>query len=86
VRHSSTRAGTPTRASLQSGRLPIHVLTQLADPCDGNGAIPRNMTGIAAKLKTAGYMTHHVGKVRLCCGWWRWWRFCCCCCLSRWWW
>ena len=53
---------TPTRASFQSGRLPIHVLTNLMSPCVASGAIPRNMTGIAAKLKTAGYETHQVGK------------------------
>jgi len=61
-RHYVHMMCTPTRASFQSGRLPVHVLTQLASPCDKNGAIPRNMTGIAAKLKTAGYMTHQVGK------------------------
>jgi len=49
---------TPTRSSFQSGRLPIHVLTQLSSPCDKNGAIPRDMTGVAAQLKTAGYATH----------------------------
>ena len=48
--------------SFQSGRLPIHVLTQLSSPCDRNGAIPRNMTGIAAQLKAAGYKTHQVCK------------------------
>jgi arylsulfatase I/J len=61
-RHYVHMMCTPTRASLQSGRLPIHVLTSLADPCDENGAIPRNMTGLAAQLKKAGYATHHVGK------------------------
>lgn len=30
-----TFPGTPTRSSFYSGRLPVHVLTQLADPCDG---------------------------------------------------
>ena len=45
---------TPTRSSFQSGRLPIHVLTQLSSPCDHNGAIPRNMTGVAAQMKKAG--------------------------------
>jgi len=40
----------------------VHVLTQLSGPCDGNGAIPRNMTGIASVLKRAGYATHQVGK------------------------
>merc|ERR1719491_850597 len=61
-RHYVHMMCTPTRSSFQSGRLPVHVLTRLAGPCDGNGAIPRNMTGIAAKLKKAGYMTHQVGK------------------------
>ena len=54
-RHYVHMMCTPSRASLQSGRLPVHVLTRLAGPCDGNGAIPRNITGIAAKLKKAGY-------------------------------
>lgn len=61
-RHYVHMMCTPTRSSFQSGRLPVHVLTQLAGPCDENGAIPRNMTGIAAKLKKAGYATHQVGK------------------------
>ena len=52
----------PTRSSLMSGRLPIHVLTRLSSPCDESGAIPRNMTAIAAQLKTLGYKTHQVGK------------------------
>ena len=38
------------------------MLTELAQPCDKNGAIPRNMTGLAAQLKKAGYATHQVGK------------------------
>ena len=53
---------TPTRSSFQSGRLPVHVVTALTDPCDINGGIPRNMTGIAAQLKNGGYETHLVGK------------------------
>jgi len=53
---------TPSRASFQTGRLPVHVITQLAGPCDANGAIPRNMTGIAAQLKKGGYASHQVGK------------------------
>jgi arylsulfatase A-like enzyme len=61
-RHYVHMMCTPTRSSFQSGRLPIHVLTQLSSPCDKNGAIPRNMTGIAAQLKKAGYSTHQVGK------------------------
>eukprot|EP01060_Flectonema_neradi_P024161 TRINITY_DN3276_c0_g1_i1.p1 TRINITY_DN3276_c0_g1~~TRINITY_DN3276_c0_g1_i1.p1 ORF type:complete len:548 (+),score=116.71 TRINITY_DN3276_c0_g1_i1:51-1646(+) len=61
-RHYVHMMCTPTRSSFQSGRLPIHVITQLSSPCDENGAIPRNMTGIAAQLKKAGYETHQVGK------------------------
>jgi len=61
-RHYVHMMCTPSRASFQSGRLPVHVLTKLAGPCDKNGAIPRNMTGIAQQLKKAGYATHQVGK------------------------
>jgi arylsulfatase I/J len=61
-RHYVHMTCTPTRASFQSGRLPAHVLTNLATACDENGAIPRNMTGIASVLKRAGYATHQVGK------------------------
>ena len=61
-RHYVHMMCTPSRASFQTGRLPVHIITRLADPCDKNGAIPRNMTGIASKLKEAGYATHVVGK------------------------
>lgn len=61
-RHYVHMMCTPTRSSFYSGRLPIHVLTILSGPCDKNGAIPRNMTGIAHVLKRGGYATHHVGK------------------------
>ena len=47
---------TPSRSSFQSGRLPVHILTQLVGPCDKNGAIPRNITGIAAYV--VDYHTH----------------------------
>ena len=61
-RHYVHMTCTPSRSAFQTGRLPVHVITELADPCDINGAIPRNMTGIATKLKAAGYETHEVGK------------------------
>ena len=61
-RHYVHMACTPSRSSFQSGRLPVHVTTKLSGPCDKNGAIPRNMTGIAQQLKKAGYSTHQVGK------------------------
>ena len=55
----------PSRAAIQSGRLPIHVNVLDApldshNPQDAQGGffgIPRNMTGIAAKLKSAQYST-----------------------------
>jgi len=53
---------TPTRTSVQSGRLPVHVSTKLLTPENPNCGIPRNMTGFAQKLKEAGYRTHQVGK------------------------
>ena len=59
-RHYVHMMCTPSRSALQSGRLPVHIITQLANPCDANCAIPRNMTGLAAKLKSAGYATHQV--------------------------
>lgn len=60
----------PSRCSLQSGRNPIHVNVlnddfrshNPKDPIGGQQGIPRNMTTIAAKLKSAGYATHAVGK------------------------
>ena len=53
-----------------TGRLPIHVNDQNnepenynpKDPVSGFSGIPRNMTGLAEKLKQAGYATHQVGK------------------------
>ena len=53
---------TPTRSSFQSGRLPVHVTIQLKNPDNPSCGIPRNMTGIATKMKQAGYNTHIVGK------------------------
>lgn len=60
----------PSRSALQTGRLPIHVNVLNLDasfwnprnPISGFAAIPRNMTGIAEKLHSAGYATHMVGK------------------------
>ena len=60
----------PSRSSFLSGRVPIHVNDVLAsesaynskDPVSGFDGIPRNMTGIATKMKLGGYATHQVGK------------------------
>jgi len=60
----------PSRCSLQSGRLPVHVNFEnfepeslnKNDPISGFAGIPRAMTGIATKLKGLGYKTHATGK------------------------
>jgi arylsulfatase I/J len=60
----------PTRSSIQSGRLPVHVnlenddpgISNPKDPVSGWAGIPRNMTGMGSLLKGAGYRTHMVGK------------------------
>lgn len=61
----------PSRCSLLTGRLPIHVNDDNKinpsnynpkDSVSGFQGIPRNMTVIAEKLKKAGYATHQVGK------------------------
>eukprot|EP00322_Chrysochromulina_rotalis_P022631 CAMPEP_0115845690 /NCGR_PEP_ID=MMETSP0287-20121206/9485_1 /TAXON_ID=412157 /ORGANISM="Chrysochromulina rotalis, Strain UIO044" /LENGTH=644 /DNA_ID=CAMNT_0003299477 /DNA_START=71 /DNA_END=2005 /DNA_ORIENTATION=- len=69
-RHYTYKYCAPSRAALQSGRLPVHVnmentgvtVMNEADPISGYAGIPRNMTGIATKLRAAGYKTHAVGK------------------------
>eukprot|EP00039_Didymoeca_costata_P002570 m.61122 g.61122 ORF g.61122 m.61122 type:complete len:529 (+) comp11379_c0_seq2:104-1690(+) len=57
-RHYTYQFCSPTRVSLMSGRLPIHV----KEDNDWVGGVPRNMTIIAKKLQSAGYSTHHLGK------------------------
>ena len=60
----------PSRSSLLTGRLPIHVcdrtfnkeLYNPDNPVSGFAGIPREMTSVAAKLKQAGYATNQVGK------------------------
>ena len=61
----------PSRCSLLTGRLPIHVNDDNYinpanynpnDLVSGFQGIPRNMTVIAEKMKKAGYATHQVGK------------------------
>jgi arylsulfatase I/J len=68
--HYAFQIGSPSRCSLISGRLPIHVndvnddaiIYNPDDPISGFAGIPRNMTGVASKMKEAGYATHQVGK------------------------
>ena len=68
--HYAYKSCSPSRSSLMSGRLPVHVNDQnypptIHNPDDkmsGFAGIPRNMTGLATKLQEAGYATHQVGK------------------------
>lgn len=75
-RHYAHYVCAPSRSSLQSGRLPCHVVTEgppgltqhwegpeqgLGNPSP-TGGIPQNMTTIAIKMKQANYSTHIVGK------------------------
>mmetsp|Transcript_32284 Transcript_32284/g.89174 ORF Transcript_32284/g.89174 Transcript_32284/m.89174 type:complete len:715 (+) Transcript_32284:50-2194(+) len=69
-RHYAFRICAPSRSSLQSGRLAVHVnilnvgVTYMNkdDPISGFAGVPRNMTGMAEKLQALGYRTHMVGK------------------------
>jgi len=62
-RHYTFAGCSPSRASFQSGRLPVHLSTKntdgLLDPTHG---MPSEMTGFATKLKEGNYNTHMVGK------------------------
>eukprot|EP00746_Dinoflagellata_sp_MGD_P141517 gnl/MRDRNA2_/MRDRNA2_74612_c0_seq1.p1 gnl/MRDRNA2_/MRDRNA2_74612_c0~~gnl/MRDRNA2_/MRDRNA2_74612_c0_seq1.p1 ORF type:complete len:551 (+),score=87.65 gnl/MRDRNA2_/MRDRNA2_74612_c0_seq1:110-1762(+) len=69
-RHYVYHYCSPTRCSLQSGRLPVHVgwvntppmSVNPNDTISGFSGIPREMTGIAHKMKEGGYRTHATGK------------------------
>ena len=60
----------PSRSSLQTGRLPVHVNVinsdlfqrNTADPEGGAQGCPRNMTGLGEVMKRGGYATHFSGK------------------------
>ena len=68
--HYAYQFCSPSRSSFLTGRLPIHVNDKNEvlwtynpdDPVSGFAGIPRNMTGIATRLKEAGYASHMVGK------------------------
>jgi len=69
-RHYAYKICSPSRSSLQSGRLAVHVNSvntgvtywNPGDNVSGFAGIPRNMTGLAQKMKEGGYSTHMVGK------------------------
>jgi arylsulfatase I/J len=68
--HYVYRFCSPSRSSFQSGRLPVHVNVQNVAPevynhsdvIGGYQGIAKPFTGIATKLKQAGYATHMIGK------------------------
>ena len=69
-RHYTYNWCAPSRASLLTGRLPVHVNVNATnqqdvnprDPVSGSTGIPSKMTTIARKMKQAGYATHYNGK------------------------
>mmetsp|Transcript_3291 Transcript_3291/g.8099 ORF Transcript_3291/g.8099 Transcript_3291/m.8099 type:complete len:638 (+) Transcript_3291:166-2079(+) len=52
----------PTRSSIMSGRLPLHVNQQNHPPNLPGGGVPLGMTTMANHLQAEGYATHAVGK------------------------
>eukprot|EP01064_Diplonema_japonicum_P010618 TRINITY_DN1785_c0_g1_i1.p1 TRINITY_DN1785_c0_g1~~TRINITY_DN1785_c0_g1_i1.p1 ORF type:complete len:532 (+),score=127.75 TRINITY_DN1785_c0_g1_i1:635-2230(+) len=69
-RHYAYKFCSPSRSSLQSGRLPVNVnvenasptVSNPADPVGGYAGIPVNMTTLAWKMRQAGYRAHMTGK------------------------
>lgn len=53
---------TPSRSSLATGRLPVHVQTTLANPDVQNAGVPVNMTTLPRKLALSNFTSHLVGK------------------------
>lgn len=63
ARHYTYSYCAPSRQSLLSGRLPLHV-NEENSVCAG---IPRGMSTIGDVMKRAGYSTHYVGKWQCVC-------------------
>lgn len=62
TRHYVHCTCSPSRASLQTGRLPVHVQMTLLGPCQVNSGVPVNMTCVAERMTLQGYSSHFVGK------------------------
>eukprot|EP00039_Didymoeca_costata_P023730 m.8049 g.8049 ORF g.8049 m.8049 type:complete len:532 (+) comp3827_c0_seq1:92-1687(+) len=52
----------PTRSSIQSGRLPVHVTQYCNYESVPKAGIPLGMTVVSERLQAAGYTTHMIGK------------------------
>ena len=65
-RHYVFQFCSPSRASLMSGRYPIHVQERMGPYWTTYTGPPTNMTLLPAKLRQANYRVHHVGKWCVC--------------------
>lgn len=65
-RHYVFQFCSPSRASLMSGRYPIHVQERMGPYWTTFTGPPTNMTLLPAKLREASYRVHHVGKWYVC--------------------
>eukprot|EP01060_Flectonema_neradi_P015829 TRINITY_DN22473_c0_g1_i1.p1 TRINITY_DN22473_c0_g1~~TRINITY_DN22473_c0_g1_i1.p1 ORF type:complete len:537 (+),score=95.68 TRINITY_DN22473_c0_g1_i1:45-1613(+) len=61
-RHYTYKFCSPSRSSLLTGRLPVHVNIYNDNPTMPGAGIPDNMTLISEKLNSAGYISHFIGK------------------------
>lgn len=61
-RHYVYKFCSPTRCSMLSGRLPIHVNQENSATEQPDAGIPVKMTAIPARLREMGYRTHQIGK------------------------
>jgi len=64
-RHYTYKFCSPSRSSVMTGRLPIHVNIYNDDPSMPGAGVPLEMTMIPEKLKEAGYISHMIGKWHL---------------------
>jgi arylsulfatase I/J len=64
--HYAFRFCSPTRSALLTGRLPIHVNQKNSAVWGWTAAaVHPKFTMLPAKLASAGYISHQIGKVRL---------------------